>query len=92
MNRIRRIDLPDGLMPDEQLKENAAKIDDAYRDMYKNLRVMMDDANVTEVIVVMAQYFAERIALLVGENLNDYDKNVLRGVIERHIAEVVFIE
>lgn len=92
MNRIRRIDLPDGLMPDEQLKENAAKIDDAYRDMYKHLRVMMDDANVTEVIVVMAQYFAERIALLVGENLNDYDKNVLRGVIERHIAEVVFIE
>lgn len=93
MNRIRKIDLPDGLMPEEVLYENAKKIDDAYREMYKHLSVVMaGEATTTEIIVLMAQFFTERLALLVGENLTDYDKNILRGVLERHIAEIVFVE
>lgn len=93
MNRIRRVDLPDGLMPDDVLYENAKKIDDTYKEMYKHLSVVMaGEATTTEIIVLMAQYFTERLALLVGDNINDYDKSVLRGVLERHIAEIVFVE
>ena len=92
MNRIRRVELPEEMMPDERLKENAKKIDEEYVNMYNHLRDCMDDINATEMIALMAQFFVERLALLVGENLNEYDKSILRGVLERHIAEVVFVE
>ena len=92
MNRIRRVELPDELMPDQQLYDNAPKIDQAYKDMFAELRVVQPDANATELIALMAQYFVERLALMVGEHINEYDKSILRGVLERHIAEVVFVE
>ena len=92
MDNIKKVELPDGLMPDEHLYKNAKKIDNNYNDMFINLRKLAPDAKAVEIIAIMAQYFAERLALLVGDNINDYDKNILRGVLERHIISVVFIE
>ena len=73
------------MMPDEQLKENAKKIDEGYVELFSNF-------NRLEVIELMSMIFVERLALLVGNNINDYDKNILRGVVERHITEIVFVE
>lgn len=88
---MRRIELPEEIMPDDSMREDARSIDEHYKKMYNDLLTLMD-ANATEVILIMSQWFVERVALVVGENINDYDKSILRGVIERHIAEVVFVE
>lgn len=92
MNRIRKVELPEEMMPDPQMVEDAKEADKDYADMYKMLRETLPELNATETIALMAQYFTERLALLIGENINDYDKSVLRGVVERHIASVLFVE
>lgn len=92
MDNIKKVELPDELMPDEQMRDNARKIDEAYNDMFVFLRGAEPDLKATEIISIMAQYFVERVALTIGEELNEYDKKILRGVLERHIVEVVFVE
>ena len=89
MNKIK---LPEEMMPDEQLKENAKKIDEGYVEMFEQFCKLFSNFSRLEVIDLMSMIFVERLALLVGNNINDYDKNILRGVVERHITEIVFVE
>ena len=46
----------------------------------------------SQAIYVIAKVNAERLALMIGVSLTDYDKDVLMGVIERQIVRKVFIE
>lgn len=90
---MKKIELPEEMMPGDIMRGNASDIDNIYKDMYSHLTdALKDQATTSEIIAVMSQYFVERLVLMVGENINEYDKNILRGVIERHIVEVVFVE
>ena len=91
----RKIHLPEELMPDEDFNEMAKQQDEEYRRLYRVVRDNIecdDEYSATAAIAVLAEFTTMRVAMLIGEDLSDYDISLLRGVIERHIAQVVFVE
>lgn len=90
--KYRDITLPEELLPDKEFIENAKEIEDSYTEAYKALMDGCEGITASQAIYVIAKVNAERLALMIGVLLTDYDKNVLMGVIERQIIKKVFIE
>ena len=88
--KFKDIELPDELMPSEDMVQSAKEQDQFYEDMYEQLRKDHCDASASDVIGLLAKIRVEQVALLIGANLRDYDKEILMSVIERHIAGRVF--
>ena len=90
--KFRNIQLPDELMPDDEMLKAAKEQDNFYKVMYERLRKDNQDANAQDVIELLAKVSTERISVMIGSSLRDYDKNILMCLIERYIARVVFVE
>ena len=88
--KFRDIELPDELMPSEDMVQSAKEQDEFYETMYEQLRKDDNDATASDVIGLLAKIRVEQVALLIGSNLRDYDKEILMSIIERHIAGRVF--
>ena len=88
--KFRDIVLPEELAPDEEMIISAKEQDELYETMYEQLRKDDKNATASDVIGLLAKIRAEQVALMIGSNLRDYDKEILMGVIERHIARRVF--
>ena len=88
--KFRDIELPDELMPSEDMVQSAKEQDEFYETMYEQLRKDNNDATASDVIGLLAKIRVEQVALLIGFNLRDYDKEILMSIIERHIAGRVF--
>lgn len=78
----------------DDFSECAKIVDNTYRDTYQKLQeVASKDKkvfNANACIWAMVKFKTEQVASLIGDNLTDYDKDILSGVIERHIAGVVY--
>ena len=75
----------------EEYKEYAKEIDESYRETFEKIvGIRKEDFNATSCIGTMTKFKTEQVACLIGDNISDYDKKILAGVIERHIAGVVF--
>lgn len=85
-----RIEVPEELLPGEDLKNEGKKMDDAYRKLYEELLKVSDKYRPTDVIDLIASVRTGQIALLIGADLTDYDKQILHGLIERYVASKVF--
>lgn len=85
-----RIEVPEELLPGEDLKNEGKKMDDAYRKLYEELLKVSDKYRPTDVIDLIASVRTGQIALLIGSDLTDYDKQILHGLIERYVASKVF--
>lgn len=71
----------------------AKEIDEEYKNLYDKLKAdRADDFSPTAMIRTLTKFKSEQVASLIGYKLSDYDKKILSGVIERHIAGVVFTE
>lgn len=84
------IEIPDSLKPTQEMYENARDLDENfYKKTYAYIKE--HDAGITpsEIIELMAEIVAERVALEIGFGLTKYDIRILRGVAERHITSVV---
>lgn len=91
--KYRDIMLPEELLPDEEFIENAKEIEASYAEAYNALmNGGCEGITASQAIYVIAKVNAERLALMIGVSLTDYDKDVLMGVIERQIVKKVFIE
>jgi hypothetical protein len=93
--KYRNIDIPDELTPEKEMVDMATKTDLSYIEQYD--AIMRDNdgnKNMTacDAIALMSKVATEHIALCIGANLRDYDKDLLLSIIERHIAQVVFKE
>lgn len=88
--KFKDIELPDELMPSEDMVQSAKEQDQFYEDMYEQLRKDQCNASASDVIGLLAKIRVEQVALLIGANLRDYDKEILMSIIERHIAGRVF--
>lgn len=87
-----RIEVPEELLPGEDLKEEAREMDETYKKLYDELLKVSDKYRPTDVIDLIASVRAGQIALMIGSKLTDYDKQVLHGLIERYVASRVFSE
>ena len=88
----RHIDLPSELLPSETDMELAKKIDESYLPLYEMLLKEVKGMTPSDAIATIAGVKREQIALGIGSKLSNYDKDVLQGVIERYISEMVFYE
>ena len=84
------LELPDDLLPDAEWVKEAEERDANYESVYDELMSGTNNATADMVIGLMAKFETEKVALLIGADLRPYDKQVLMGVIGRHIAEKVF--
>lgn len=87
-----KVELPDFFKPDEEFAKMAKVREAEYKRMYKLLIDNADDITPTEAIAIIANIHTEYISLMIGEHVTEYDKQQLRGVLERSIASVVFVE
>ena len=89
-----KIGIPDELMPSEAMRDAAKETDKFYQEIFNVLTTEGTEpkATATEAICIIAKVGAERVALAIGEGLNEYDKDLLQSIIERHIASVINIE
>ena len=85
-----RIEVPEDLLPGDELKEEGKRLDETYKKLYDELLKVSDSYRPTDVIDLIASVRTGQIALLIGANLTDYDKKILHGIIERYVAGVVF--
>lgn len=77
----------------EDYEELAKEIDKEYKSLYDELKAKHEDNfSPTAMIRTLTKFKSEQVASLIGDKLSDYDKKILSGVIERHIAGVVFTE
>ena len=93
------VELPDDLKPSQEMIEASKEIDKRYVTLYNAL---MDNdkhgedegskLSSTEAIYIISQFITEKVALMIGEDIGDYDKGLLRNIIERHVASIVFVE
>lgn len=84
--------IPDEIFRTDEMVENAIETDDAYAKIYNELSGRFDGAKAADVISLIAKVKAEHTALFIGNGLTEYDKRLLRSIIERHIAGIVFKE
>ena len=87
-----RIEVPSELMPSDRMEEEAKKMDDDYKKLYSDLLESVESHSPSDVIGIIASIRAEQVSLLIGANLTKYDKKILYGLIERHIAGIVSSE
>lgn len=87
-----KVELPDFFKPDDDFIETAKGREREYKRMYKLLMDCADNITPTEAIAIIANIHVEYVALLIGTHVTEYDKQLLRGVLERSIASVVFVE
>lgn len=80
------------IFPDmEELVEQAKCIDDAYKETFDEMSKMKKTKFRADVCIkAMTTYRTEQLAHMIGSDLSDYDKKILAGVVERHIAGVIF--
>lgn len=88
--KYRDLILPEELAPTDEMIVSAKEQDEFYETMYEQLRKDDKNATASDVIGLLAKIKVEQVTLMIGSNLRDYDKEVLMGVIERHIARRVF--
>ena len=88
--KYRDIEIPEELLPDNSWIESAKSLDDNYVETYEALEGATQNASASDIIGLMAKVNTEKIALMIGADLRDYDKEILMGVIERYIAGKVF--
>lgn len=87
-----RIEIPEDLLPDKDLKEFAKYTDKTYKELYDALLRETEGATPIDIIELIATVQTEKIALIIGNNLPNYDKKVIYGVVERYIAGIVSSE
>lgn len=84
------IKIPDTLKPTQEMYENARDLDENF---YKKTYAYISEHEIgitpSEIVELMAEIVAERVALDIGFGLTDYDIRIIRGVAERHITSVV---
>lgn len=80
----------DDLFDLSEFKEQAKEIDESYKETYAKLESEVKDFSATKCIAIMAKFKTEQLKLLIGENISEYDEKILNGVVERHIASVVY--
>lgn len=85
-----RIEVPEELMPSEELKVEAKVIDESYKKLYDELLKMPGEYRPTDIIDLIASVKTGHISLMIGARLTDYDKKTLHGLIERYVAGIVF--
>lgn len=89
----RKIELPDELKPTPKMYEMAKQIDkEFYKKMYKMLLDNEEHMTPKDAIDILVEMTALKIALQIGMGLTEYDVGILRGVIERHIASILYLE
>lgn len=77
----------------EKYKEWSKEIDLQYGMTYDTIKAMHpEDFSDVAMIRTLTKCKTEQVACLIGEGLTDYDKKILSGVIERHIAGVLYKE
>ena len=90
------VDLPDELMPSEEMVAASKTINERYVDIYNALMsqdgIEGDKMSASDAIAIIAQFTVEKVALMIGDGLYEHDKMILRNIIERHIANVVYVE
>ena len=70
--------------------EYAKIADDEYLDIQE--RIKSDNKhkyNLDAMVKALVKFKTDQVACLIGYGLTDYDKKILSGVIERHIAGVL---
>lgn len=87
-----KIEIPKELLPGDDLKEFAEYTDRTYKELHDALLRETDGATSIDIIELIATVQTEKIALVIGNNLSDYDKKVIYGVVERYIAGIVSSE
>ncbi len=83
------IKLPEELMPEKEIFEAAKKMDHGYLELYNSLRKDNKDKSPYDVVTLIARVATEQVALNIGVNLREHDKNCLMNIIRRHIIGVV---
>ena len=75
----------------EKYEEWSKEIDDSYCEIYEIIKEKHPE-NFSDVAMIktLTKFKTEQVACLIGEGLTDYDKKILAGVIERHIAGVIY--
>lgn len=86
---MNEIEVFDELMPGEDLVDYAKGADSSYKELYDAL-TQVDGVTPTKAIKLISAVHAEKVYLLIGSSLRDYDKKVIRGIVERYVAGIVF--
>ena len=75
----------------EKYEKWAKEIDESYGEIYEIIKEKHPD-NFSEAAMIrtLAKFKTEQVACLIGDGLTDYDKKILAGVVERHIAGVIY--
>lgn len=87
-----KIEIPEELLPGKDLKEFAEYTDRTYKELHDALLRETEGATSIDIIELIATVQTEKIALIIGKNLSEYDKKVIYGVVERYIAGIVSSE
>lgn len=75
----------------EKYKEWAKEVDSQYCETYDTIKALHpEDFSDVAIIKTLTKFKTEQVACLIGQDLSDYDKKILAGVIERHIAGVLY--
>lgn len=85
-----RIEVPEELLPSDELRVEAEAIDESYKKLYEELLKMPGEYRPTDIIDLIASVRTGHISLMIGAKLTDYDKKILHGLIERYVAGIVF--
>lgn len=89
----RNIELPPELRPTQEQYELAKDVDkNFYKKTFDWLMQNEKGIEQHDAIDVLSAIAAERVALLIGFGLTDYDVSILRGVIERHLISLLIKE
>ena len=86
-----KIEVPKELMPSEEMVKMAEESDKKYETLYNTILKETEGATPTTSIALIAAVRSEQVALMIGAKLTDYDKKILRGIIERYVAGIVFM-
>ena len=85
------IKIPNSLLPTNMMRETAKRIDEKfYPVIYKSL--IKNGVSESRAVDILAAIMTEKISLCIGEGLPEYDKQLLKHIIERHIAKIICIE
>lgn len=72
-------------------KEIAKEIDKYYIETYNEMKkIHSRDFSEVAFVKALTDFKTEQVVHLIGNGLSDYDKKILSGVIERHIAGVLY--
>lgn len=75
----------------EKYEEWAKEVDLQYGETYDTIKALHPkDFSDAAMIRTLTKFKTEQVACLIGQGLSDYDKKILAGVIERHIAGVLY--